>query len=408
MNSRIFSFALVCAGLAIGTPAAAQEPEDPFETARFRMGVIRFTPVLQITSLGTDSNVFNESFDKKSDTTAAVGPAVQLWMRPWGTRLSGKFGGQYLYFKEYDNQRAWNTANEARLEVPLTRLTPFVAGSLVSSRDRQGYEIDSRARRRDDSFTVGSGVQFSGKTSVVVSFRRVNQKYEEDADESPLGTQLAEALDRREDLTKVQLRYALTPLTTFVVDTDFGRDRFRNTNLRDGDSLRVMPGFELKPMAMISGRIFVGYRQFTPLSASLPEYRGLVTGVDATYIRDATRFQAKVERDLAYSFLPTRPYYALTDFGLTITQRIASSWEVLARGSRQSLAYRQLLSSGSSASAGKPDRGYIYGAGVGYRVGETLRLGLDTNYYTRTSEIDGRRDYEGVRVFGSISYGRQQ
>ena len=58
--------------------------------------------------------------------------------------------------------------------------------------------------------------------------------------------------------------------------------------------------------------------------------------------------------------------------------------------------------------AGKPDVGYIAGAGLGYRVGEILRLGVDANYYTRRSEIEGQRDYEGLRVFGSIVYGIQQ
>ena len=82
---------------------------------RFRWGPIRFTPTLEITSLGHDSNVFNEADDPKSDTTAAIGPAVKLWMRPARTRLSATTGGQYLYFKEYDSQRAWNTSNEARV-----------------------------------------------------------------------------------------------------------------------------------------------------------------------------------------------------------------------------------------------------------------------------------------------------
>jgi hypothetical protein len=33
---------------------------------------------------------------------------------------------------------------------------------------------------------------------------------------------------------------------------------------------------------------------------------------------------------------------------------------------------------------------------------------VDTNYYTRRSEVEGRRDYDGLRVFGSIKYGIRQ
>src|SRR5688500_16316616 len=181
MKTRtLFPLAFVCAGAAAPAVVAAQEAEDAFETARFRLGPVRFTPGIRITSVGTDSNVFNEAEDPKSDTTAAFGPGVELWMRPLGTRFTGKFGGQYLYFKEWDSQRSWNTANEARWEVPLSRLTPFIAGTLTHSSDRQGDEIDSRARRRDDSYTVGSSLELSGKTSIVASFRRANAKYDDE------------------------------------------------------------------------------------------------------------------------------------------------------------------------------------------------------------------------------------
>jgi hypothetical protein len=330
---------------------------------------------------------------------------VQLWMRPGGSRLSARFGGQYLYFKEYDNQRAWNNSSEGRWEVPLARLTPFIAGTYVNSRERKGYEIDSRSRRIDDSVTAGTALRLTGKSAFVVSFRRFDVKYDEK--ESFLGTTLADALTRRVETTKVQFRYALTPLTTFVVDSDIGRDRFELTKLRDTDSVRVMPGFELKPLALISGKIFVGFRQFAPLTESLPEYSGVVASVNATYIRSSTRFEVKVDRDISYSYEATRPYYALLDAGLTVTQRITTAWEIVGRGSRQTLAYRQLASSAIPTAPGL-DRGYIYGGGLGYRVGEVFRLGADANYYTRRSEIEGRRDFEGLRVFGSISYGIQQ
>jgi hypothetical protein len=399
---RALALALAC--LPVAVPVSAQE-SDPFEDARFRLGPVRFTPVIEITSLGHDSNVFNESSDPKSDTTAAFGPGVQLWMRPFGARLTARVGGQYLYFKEFANQRAWNTNNEARLEIPLARLTPFVGGAYVNSRDRAGYEIDSRARRRDDSIDLGTELRVSGKTAFIFSVHRFNARY--DREETFLGTTLADALDRREDAARVQLRYALTPLTTFVLDTEVGRDRFVTSTLRDTDSIRVQPGFELNPLALISGRVFVGYRQFEPLDGALPEYRGLTAAVDATYVRGATRFELRVDRDLAYSYQALRPYYALLDTGLTITRAVTDRWELVGRGSRQALAYRQLDVPTAPERPGT-DRGYVFGGGVGRRMGETLRVGVDANYYTRRSELEERRDYEGLRVFGSITYGIRQ
>jgi hypothetical protein len=191
-----------------------------------------------------------------------------------------------------------------------------------------------------------------------------------------------------------------------VVRGELGRDRFKTARLRNGDSLTVMPGFEFKPFALISGEVFVGYRHFDARETALPDFTGLAAEVKAAYVRNATKFEVKVDRDVAYSYSATRPYYALLDTGLTVTQRVRTSWELVARGSRQLLAYRQLTASDTVEIP--RDRGYLYGVGAGYLVGETLRVGMDVNYSTRRSEVEGRRDFEGLRVFGSIKYGLQQ
>lgn len=401
MLARPICAALVCMLLGAGSTALAQDVRDPSETARFRWGPVSFSPTLEITSFGRDSNVFNEVDDPKSDFTAAIGPAVKLWMRPAGTRFSATTGGQYLYFKNYDDQRAWNTNNEARWEVPLARVTPFVGGSYINSRERQGFEIDSRSRRRDRSFTLGTGLRVSGKTALAVSFRRFRAKYDEE--ETFLGTTLATALNRREDATAVQFRYALTPLTTFVVDTQVGRDRFAVSTLRDTDSIKVLPGFELNPLALISGTVFVGYRQFEPLNTNLPDYRGVVAAVKAKYTHSATQFDLNVDRDVAYSFEPTQPYYALLNSGLTVTQRVTQRWDIVGRGSVQRLAYRELEA--ELPGKGRVDRGREFGGGLGYRIRETARMGVNLSHSTRRSPVEGLRNFEGTRVFASITYG---
>ena len=116
-------------------------------------------------------------------------------------------------------------------------------------------------------------------------------------------------------------------------------------------------------------------------------------------------FRVAVNRDLTYSFEPAEPYYALTDSTLTVTQRITYVWDVVGRAGRQSLAYRRF---GSSGQPGKRvDHGALLGAGVGYRVGKTVRVGVDANYYRRDSSSQILRDYEGLRVGASVSYGSQ-
>ena len=82
--ARIFSACLLVCCLASATAVQAQDiSQDPSESARFRLGAIRFTPYIVITDLGVDTNVYNESDadNPKQDRTATFGPGVNYWLK---------------------------------------------------------------------------------------------------------------------------------------------------------------------------------------------------------------------------------------------------------------------------------------------------------------------------------------
>jgi hypothetical protein len=396
-------FACLIMVAAAASRASAQEP-DPAQEGRFRLGPLRFTPSIALSNLGVDDNVFNDDLDPKQDTTAAVGPAVKLWMHAGRSRLSGQASGQYLYFRRYENQRTWNTTDELKWEFPLGRVTPFIGGSYTNTKERPGFEIDSRAHQHADAVRLGTSVRLSGVTSLVLTGTRTTTAFDEG--ETFLGADLATALNRTSQSEELQLRFKLTPLTTLVLAAEGLQDRFTFNPIRDSNSIRVLPGFELKPSALISGKVFVGFRKFDALSAAVPDYTGPVASVDATYVAGATRLAVRVSRDLNYSFEPKDPYYALTDLGLTITERLTRSWDFVARGGRQLLDYEQLTS--VAGATRRTDVIRQYGGGLGYRVGQTLRLGFDAMYYRRHSSEGSQRDFKGFRYGASISYGLPQ
>jgi len=386
------------------TAGWAQEQREPGQDARFRWGALRFTPGIALTDMGVDNNVFNDADHELSDTTAAIGPAVNFWMNAGSLRMIGKSAGQYLYFQKYDNQRAWNTADELRFEFPLSRFKPFAVGSYANTKQRPGFEIDSRARASTNAVTLGTDLRFSGKTMATLSGTRAGIAFDEK--ETFLGSELAAALNRHSDTETAQLKYALTPLTTLVMTADAVQDRFDHDRLRNADSFSVRPGFEFKPFALISGKVSVGIRHFNALNDSVRDFQGAVATVDVKYtLTTSTQLTAKVNRDVAFSFEETEPYYTLTDSGLTLTQRVASSWDVLARSGWQSLAYNGIRT--DLGASERTDRGQLYGLGIGYRLGETLRLGLDVNYYFRRSALTNR-NYDGLRAGVSVSYGISQ
>jgi hypothetical protein len=401
------SLAVLCwVALTIGAPgrAIAQEATDPAQTARFRLGPLRFTPSISLTSLGVDNNVFNEVDNPKNDNTAALGPAVDYWMNVGRSRISGKAATEYLYFQTYANQRAWNTQDTLKWAVPLTRLTPFVTGSYANTRTRAGYEIDSRVRQEAQRVGAGAELKLSGRTVIVMSGDRSWLRYDDSV--TYLGTQLAAVLNRWTNSEQLMVRYRLTALTTFVVNAEALQDRFEADRPHNANSIKVLPGFEMKPSALVAGKVFVGVRRFVPMDRTMPEYQGPVASVDATFTRRATQLNLKVDRDVVFSYQPTQPYYTLTDSGLIITERLTPAWDVVVRGSRQLLDYRRVVSLDEVAP--QVDTIRQYGGGVGYRFGRTLRLGVDALYYRRSTVNGPANDYEGMRAGVSVVYGLPQ
>jgi hypothetical protein len=401
MKSVFRAVVLVSACLMTAAQLSAQTPEqgEPGDNARFHWGPLRFTPSLVLNDIGVDTNVYNETTDPKQDTTGAAGPAVDLWLRPGRARLSAKASGQYLYFKKYDNQRGWNTNDELKFELPLSRLKPFAMGSYVNTHDRPGFEIDSRSRAATNKVALGTALRLSANTSVVLTGARTITAFDQSA--TFLGATLAQELNRRSDLEQLQFRYELTPLTTLIVNSDAIQDRFEFAKNRNADSLRFMPGFEFKPLALISGAVAVGFRHFNGLREELPDYNGVVASVNARYVLTATQVRVRFDRDLNFSYQDATPYYTANSAELELTQRLTQTWDVVGKGVLQELAYRQLR---PRPVVGMTETGRGVGFGVGYRLGETLRLGVEAMYSTRRS-VETARQYDGLRVGASVSYG---
>jgi hypothetical protein len=394
---------LSCLLLLIATTARAQDiPADPSENARFHFGVIRFTPFLALTDIGVDTNVYNEFEDPKQDFTMTMGPGADYWLRLGRARLEAKSDVTYTWFQTYSDQRSLNTDNKAKLSLPLNRLIPFVDGLYNNGRRRVSYEIDSRSYSTD--YAVGGGVDIRATAKSTIRVEGHHEGYEFKEDEFFLGTSLRDALNRTADSAGLSLRQALTPLTMFVVGTEYMKERFTYSPIKDADTWRIMPGFEFDPYALIGGRVFVGYKHFQTLSAIVPDYSGVVADVAANYRTHATRLDVTFARDVAYSYQETSPYYILSNLDLKATQKITRQWDVVAHVGRQWLTYRE-IGIGEVQSAAQADKSWVAGGGMGYQLGEAVRVGIEANYYSRVSNTYDYRGYDGLRVGGSFTYG---
>jgi hypothetical protein len=394
---------LAMAGCVLASsPASAQTTGNP-EEARVHLGPLALEPRFALRHLGVDTNVFNSADLPVKDFTASLAPGVDAWLRFGKALLATQTDVEWTYFKKAAGQRAFNTTQLARLEFDLARVTPFVGGGVITTRQRPNLEIDARVRQHRAITSAGARVEFGGRSRLDVDTRRERIDFGDDG----LGSdELAATLNREVTEGGVAFRMDVTPLSTVVVRTGVSYDVFEYARLRDSNSVTVLPGLEIKPSALISGKAMVGFRHFNAKSEAVPDFSGVIAVVDVGYVmREMTRFGVKVDRNLEYSFQIDKPYYIATSANVDVKQALGPFWDVVGRAGRSTLAYETFtVDVGNAFGPGQRERLITYGIGIGRRLGDHVRVGLDIDHGRRRSDAE-RREYEGFKVGGSFTYG---
>jgi hypothetical protein len=380
--------------------AQAQTPSpDAAPDARIHVGGLALDPRLAVRNVGVDTNVFNDAEGEVQDFTAMVGPVLDAWLRAARLHLTSSSSVTWNYYQKSTTERSFDAAQFGRADLDLGQVTPHVSGSIERSRQRPNLEIDARVLQRTTRVGGGLVTHLGAKLAIDLAAEARDIQFD---DVTFDGVNLSETLDRRETGAGVTAAYTLTPLTNLIVRASARQDRFDDSTIRDTDMVSVVPGLQFKPLALISGSAFVGFRSFKPRSSEVPAFQGAIADVDLRYVlRDLTRFTMAVVRDVDYSYEPTEPYYVSTGLTATVTQSLGSAWDVVVRGSLTRLDYRALM---NEPVAPRRDHVDAYGVGVGRRLGSDIRLGFDVNRVARQSTLE-ERSYAGVRAGGSVTYG---
>lgn len=385
--------------------AAGQSGSDPANEAPMRLGPLRLTPSVSLTNFGIDSNVFNEVDNPKRDVTATLSPRTEARLRLGRARVMANGGVDFVYFSQYASQRSLNRHSEVRLELPLNVFVPYVTSSSVSTRDRLGNEIDARVRQSTNTMTFGTNIQVGGKTSVDIAARASQTGFDQDA--TFLGVDLREALSHRTSGVTTTVRYNVTPLTKLVVRAETLRDSFDFSPMRNADSLRVIPGVELATFALVTGRAHVGFQKFKPRDSTVPAFAGVAADVELGYtLLNATRLTVRADRDIAYSYGITEPYYVRTGFSSSVARHVRGQWDIIGNIGRQRLAYQSIrVVTAPLTNTRRTDVVSNYGTGVAYRLDRSKRVELKLDYYRRRSTVALYRDYDGFRLGTAVTYG---
>jgi hypothetical protein len=375
----------------------AQNVPDPSETARFHLGALALTPRMGVRNLGLDTNIFNVGESAQRDMTATFTGGTDTWLRIGRAYLAGRTTMDWHYFRKASDQRSVNVTQEGRIDVDLLRFVPRAGGAFVNSRQRPNDEFDIRVQQRNVMVFAGVMVPVGSRGRFDLEWRQ--QEY--DYSVGSFGdSAIASALNRKSEQAAMTAGFDVTPLTRLVVRADIRRDRFAFTHERDSDSVRVMPGVELQPSAVVSGKAFVGYRRFKTPSTTVPDVTGVVASVELKFVAaDTFRVTGQINRDLDYSLDLDESVYVSTSAGADVLQAMGLDWDVVGRVRRGSLAYQQV-----GPVAGRVDRVWLVGTGIGRRIGTELRVGFDVDYAKRSS-VRTDRSFDGLRYGVSVTYG---
>lgn len=390
---------LVAAG-----PVAAQQPppRDPLDDATIRFGAIGLTPTVVVRDIGRDTNVFNEPANPKSDFTATFSPRLDVLAHPGPVLLTYTTTTDYVYYQTYASERGTNLGTSLRADFDFGVFKPFVVAGFSNTRDRLNREIDARARHRDESYGAGLRVQLFERMFASIAGRQLQTTYDPGAEFR--GQTLETTLNQTLDGVDAGVGVELTPLTTLQLIVTKERNRFEFTPIRDSETLRIMPTVTFSPLAILSGSAAFGYRRFTAHSPLVPDFSGFVSTVTlGTTIRERNHVDATFARDLSYSYEEDASQYIETGVRVSWTWQIAGPFDSRLSAGRSRLHYR----SPALTAQNDDDTATTYGASLGYRLKERLRVGLNADWGERDSERSIDRTYQNRRVYANLTWGKR-
>ncbi len=365
------------------------------------VGPFYLTPSVTLKEFGVDTNVFNEVDEPKKDFTFTVAPHLELWV-PFTRRARVRVttGADLVYYQTYETERSVNPQVAVRGEALFNRISVFAEPTYLQTRVRPSFEIDARSERAERGVSFGMEATPLPRLAVTVTAATLDTDF---ADETFLGTSLREALNRRSRSLGTVARWEASPLTTLAVRADVLEDRFPFSPVRDNDSVRIMPGVEFEPRALISGSAYVGIRKSRTLNNAMPEFNGVVASARLRYtVAGSTRLEFQANRDINYSIDLLQPYYVATGYGVSVSRHLGGRFDATVGTEQYRHRYRQL------AAATAPERSdaiHNYSGSIGYRLGKVGRIGFGGAYWARDSNARDLYGYNGLRLGTSITYG---
>ena len=352
-----------------------------------KTGPLRMKAVLFINDLGYDSNVYRSSLDPISDFTITAGPGLTVYLPIKKRILFSIYGSpQYVFFKDTERERAWNTYFSGHIHFFINRFLFTLEKGYTNAKQRWNTEIDLRLRRKEDSLKGSVLWQASKRISFSLGYDKIKFDYES-IDYGPYN--FRERLNREEDYLRISGFYQRSYRLKYFVNVEYGIFNFENPlSLNDSRSLGVYGGIEFLSFTRIKGIINLGYKSFDSRNADKQDYRGIVgdTNISIRVAKPLT-FRALYKRDVRFSLYQNSTYFLENRYGGGVSVYLLRKFRVDYDYSKGRNSYPQTQPIGDSSWEERQDDYEIHSVGLYFKIKNTIAIGVIASRWMRESNV---------------------
>jgi hypothetical protein len=385
-----------------------REEFEAIQQTKLRLGPLRLVPVIRITDVGYDSNVYfaDEGRPAVADATATLSPELRgYWLAGSSIILSATENPEFLAYAKEMALRSFSNSFSASLRwLALRRFSLAAEYHDLSHVRRSLSELDRRIR---DTVSGAAGSLFFETprgTAVGVRGGVDDFRYLDVASGDPDDI-YGRSLDRRETAAGFEVTYRIFSQSRLFSAVTWRRYDFRypESAWRDASSVEASGGVRFPLAGSARGTVRFGWKSFRPDSPDEKPFAGLVAGTDVSLRLGRVALTLGLDRDNAFSYIESAYYYIDTSVRAGLSLYLFRSFRLDASVAYGTMAYPEpqeiWIDGAPVVIERREDVQRTWSAGPVVRISGTVGLGLTFNVYRRTSNAPGfniRRNFVGA------------
>lgn len=396
-----------------GAPAFGQDHrtfEEELALAKaeqgFRFGPLRLQPRLQIRDLGYDDNVYyTREGAPVADYTASLSLDLQGYL-PVGRSLI-LFVTETPEYRMYAEQRDLRTfTNSVSAGARLRLFDRFVFSGRYRYTDhlRRAYnEFVGQIRDIDEGYEGGIFIETIRGSSIgfVGSVDDFRYRAAGSADEAFDSTRI---LDRRETAGAVEMNLPVFSRSLAFARAGYSEYDFRypESSWRNSRAAYVSGGVRFPVLGRARGALSLGYKRFTPRTAGLKGFAGLIAKSDVDLLTGRFRWHARLSRDNRFSIWESALFYVDDEAAAGVSFYLTRSIRLDYEYSAVRLDYPEpfeVSTPGGIAFFDRLDHMRRHSAGFSVRLRRAIGLSLSYNILDWDSTVPGfdiKRSFLGL------------